>query len=250
MNLLRPAGLMNDQEVAAEDEAWGERQRERIQAGLTPQEVADLAKRRSAYHEVGHSIIALVTTGVPPRMVSLRPGTAYLAVCVLGDEIVRAPVGDLDVDAPSFLQKPGLRLYLERKIAVDLAGSVAESLIGHREPSGYEAEDTPDERAALADSVALARLQPRARDLLVDIEALGTATTDLEAALATSYILSGNRDEALAHLMWMRTVVRGLLVAHRDALERLAAALFEATILDTEAFLAVLHESRCVCHSF
>jgi hypothetical protein len=204
----------------------------------------EFARRRSSYHEAGHGLVAFLLTGTPPEVLSLRPGQAYRAVTILGPS--DDTPDDVDLKLPSILRSD--RRVLETRIAIDLAGELAEEMAGFRR-AGY-VEETDDESAAQTAARTLAALSPRHRELLAAAEAEPSMLADWDLASSSSFVMTWERSESAAHLIWMRTVVSQLLVGHGAALMRLAEALEAADVMDAEAFVLIVHASRCVCHQW
>ncbi len=206
--------------------------------------MSDGDRRRSAFHEAGHAVMARLLFGEPPQVVSLRPGAAYSAVCI-GQS--RPFPTEWKQHAPSILQPATLRNHAEADIAMSLAGDLAANMAGFA-TSGYG--EAPDEQAARASARALSELSPRARELLEVAEKKTDALSDWTLAHRVSWLFTGSEEESVAHVAWVKVLAQRLLLAHEDALTRVADSLVLSEFMGPEKFEALVSESRCTCHSF
>lgn len=192
--------------------------------------------RRVAYHEAGHALAAAVF-GVPIVLVSIRPGERYGGITVISK--AGSAVG-FNLALPVPLQSREARAWCERLIVVLLAGAAAKRLVA---PSSGYVDDSPDEREAHEAAEALARLSPRHRELLTQLEAEPLDPSeefdlDEDEAAKLSWGLAG--DEAGAHLAWLRAVAGRLVRERFETLRALAEALMAAEVLTAEAIVAIV----------
>jgi hypothetical protein len=130
-----------------------------------------------------------------------------------------------------------LRRAVEVRIVIFLAGHYGE----HFGPpfSGFAAPD-PDPLEAERLARRLTELSPRHRELLIRTAAhidSHESTDDDSSAFRHAQML-GADDEAGAHLVWLTTVARRLVYDNSFAVQRIAEALLERTVLTGEEVAA------------
>jgi cell division protease FtsH len=175
-------------------------------------------RRRTAYHEAGHALVAMLTPAADPvRKVSIVPRGEALGVTISGP------------DADRFSYD---RAYLEARLRVALGGRVAEALACDEVSTGAEAD--------------LRELTAVARDMVTRwgmSDAVGPVVVDPGQA-AQLYGLPSTVSPGLQHLVeeevqrlatTAQADVEALLRTHRTALDALADALLREETLDHDA---------------
>jgi cell division protease FtsH len=175
-------------------------------------------RRRTAYHEAGHALVAMLTPAADPvRKVSIVPRGEALGVTISGP------------DADRFSYD---RAYLEARLRVALGGRVAEALACDEVSTGAEAD--------------LRELTAVARDMVTRwgmSDAVGPVVVDPGQA-AQLYGLPSTVSPGLQHLVeeevqrlatTAQADVKALLRTHRTALDALADALLREETLDHDA---------------
>jgi hypothetical protein len=149
-------------------------------------------------------------------------------------------------DLPVTLQPAELHRRVAAQIVVYLAGDVAERYA----PSGEPPELVPPDYAAAEETAqALAHLSPYHLSLLAAVDATPPGDKDSEraAALARQFVSELARAmagaEAEAYLHYMAVVARRLILSHRPAVDRLAAALLWRTVIPGGEAVSILRES-------
>jgi cell division protease FtsH len=185
---------------------------------LSPEE-----RRRTAYHEAGHAIVAMLTPGADPvRKVSIIPRGIALGVTLSAPEADR-----FSYDRP----------YLLGKIKVALGGRVAEELVFGEVTTGAQA-DIKDLTQLARNMVGLWGMSEAIGPLAVIPDdphglVLGPGEVSPETTKAVD-------DEVRRLVVEVLDGVRDLVAEHRDELDALADALLEHETLDTdEAYEAV-----------
>jgi len=185
---------------------------------LSPEE-----RRRTAYHEAGHTIVGMLTPGADPvRKVSIIPRGVALGVTLSAPEADR-----FSYDRP----------YLLGKIKVALGGRVAEELVFGEVTTGAQA-DIKELTQLARNMVGLWGMSDAVGPLAVIPEEsqapmFGPGEVSPETAKAVD-------DEVKRLVLEALDEVRQLLIEHRDELDMLAAALLRHETLDTdEAYEAV-----------
>jgi cell division protease FtsH len=185
---------------------------------LSPEE-----RRRTAYHEAGHAIVAMLTPGADPvRKVSIIPRGISLGVTLSAPEADRFSYD---------------RAYLLGKIKVALGGRVAEELVFEDVTTGAEAD--------IKDVTALARRMVGLWGMSETIGPLAVIPDDARAGMFAPPEVSPETtkavDDEVKRIVTEALVeVRELLGEHRHELDLLVAALLEHETLDTdEAYEAV-----------
>jgi cell division protease FtsH len=176
-------------------------------------------RRRTAFHEAGHAIVGMLTSGADPvRKVSIIPHGKTLGVTL------SAPAADrFSYDAQ----------YLQAKIDVTLAGHAAESLVYGGVSTGAEND--------LRQATELARHMVGSWGMS---EAIGPMTVLADSDQAIAFPASSETSDDTQRLLdsevrrilkEARKRVASVLRTHRDALDRLAEALIERESLDEAA---------------
>jgi cell division protease FtsH len=179
---------------------------------LSPEE-----RRRTAYHEAGHAIVAMLTPGADPiRKVSIIPRGIALGVTLSAPE------------ADRFSYDRG---YLLGKIKVALGGRVAEELVFDDITTGAQS-DIKDVTELARSMVGLWGMSERVGPLAVipengQIGLPGASSFSADTAKLVDHEVRRLVDEALDE-------VRDLLTDNRDRLDALADALLEHETLDTQ----------------
>jgi cell division protease FtsH len=185
---------------------------------LSPEE-----RRRTAYHEAGHAIVAMLTPGADPvRKVSIIPRGMALGVTLSAPEADR-----FSYDRP----------YLLGKIKVALGGRVAEELVFHEVTTGAQA-DIKDVTQLARNMVGLWGMSDAIGPLaVIPDEAQGPLLGPGDVSPETTKAVD---DEVRRLVLDVLDEVRELLAEHRDELEALADTLLAHETLDTdEAYEAV-----------
>ncbi len=180
-------------------------------------------RRRTAYHEAGHAIVAMLLPSADPvRKVSILPRGQALGVTL------SAPAADrFSYD----------RVYLEARLRVALGGRVAEELVFDSITTGAE-NDIRQVTELARHMVGQWGMSERIGPLFVvdpDRVAAGIPT---DVSEATARIVDEEVHRIVEDAL---DDVRDLLVGHRDQLDALAAALLEHETLDEDAALAAAH---------
>jgi cell division protease FtsH len=185
---------------------------------LSPEE-----RRRTAYHEAGHAIVAMLTPGADPvRKVSIIPRGISLGVTLSAPEADR-----FSYDRP----------YLLGKVKVALGGRVAEELVFEDVTTGAQAD--------IKDVTALARKMVGLWGMSEAIGPVAVIPDEAQAAVFGPPEVSPETtkmvdDETKRIVVEALAEVRELLADHRDQLDLLVDALLEHETLDTrEAYDAV-----------
>jgi cell division protease FtsH len=179
---------------------------------LSPEE-----RRRTAYHEAGHAIVAMLTPGADPvRKVSIIPRGVALGVTLSAPEADR-----FSYDRP----------YLLGKIKVALGGRVAEELAFGEVTTGAQAD--------IKDVTQLARNMVGLWGMSDEIGPLALAPDETQGPLLGPGDVSPDTtkavdDEVRRMVLEALDEVRDLLADHRDQLDMLANALLEHETLDAE----------------
>jgi len=222
--------------------------------------VTDETRRR--YHEAAHAVVA-VAFGRRLESVTVVGGSHWLGLTVhlsvapspeaaaayaadvaelakLEAEIAAMDAADPDAAPPPppirDLWPPVDRAATEAQMVVTLAGPAADELLGTMD--GYH-EESPDEIAADALAVNLARQSPRHTELVSEhVE----ASPDSVRALAQSEQLAG--PEAIAHFHLMRAVARRMVAERWPQIHALAEALRTQPILDGAAAELIIETAR------
>ena len=174
-------------------------------------------RRRTAYHEAGHAIAAMLTPGADPvRKVSIIPRGIALGVTLSAPEADRFSYD---------------RAYLLGKIEVALGGRVAEDLVFDDVTTGAQS-DIKDVTQLARNMVGLWGMSERIGPLAVipengQVTLPGATEFSPDTAKLVDSEVKSVVDEALE-------AVRDLLTEHRDKLDALAEALLEHETLDTE----------------
>jgi cell division protease FtsH len=189
---------------------------------LSPEE-----RRRTAYHEAGHAIVAMLTLGADPiRKVSIIPRGIALGVTLSAPE------------ADRFSYDRG---YLLGKIKVALGGRVAEELVFDDITTGAQS-DIKDVTDLARNMVGLWGMSERVGPLAVipengQVALPGASTFSPDTAKLVDEEVRRLVDDALDG-------VRDLLTGNRDKLDALAEALLEHETLDTDDAYAAAGISR------
>jgi cell division protease FtsH len=179
---------------------------------LSPEE-----RRRTAYHEAGHAIVAMLTPGADPvRKVSIIPRGVALGVTLSAPEADR-----FSYDRP----------YLLGKIKVALGGRVAEELAFGEVTTGAQAD--------IKDVTQLARNMVGLWGMSDEIGPLALTPDETQGPLLGPGDVSPDTtkavdDEDRRMVLEALDEVRDLLADHRDQLDMLANALLEHETLDAE----------------
>ena len=172
-------------------------------------------RERTAYHEAGHALVAMLTPGADPvRKVSIVPRGRALGVTLSAPEADRFSYS---------------RSYLLGKIAVALGGRVAEELVYGDVTTGAE-QDIKEITEVARNMVVRWGMSPA-------VGPISVATPDDRAvwpgAAETSPQTLRLIDREVKRIVDdVHHAVTALLTGHRDALDRLAHALLEHETLD------------------
>lgn len=211
---------------------------------------ADLAddRARVAMHEACHAVVALVLA-VPVDLLSIRPGEGYRGATLFAPgEIL--PWQDLVSNAAAPSQPPAAREAMERDIIVSLAGPASAYMLPPL--SGHVPPDHDEERIAGA-LVALQRLDPAlaCRLLAAESEPDSPEGHDSTRAQRVAWHLNGfDRTLANAHIYYLAAVANELVSRHRHAINAVAAALLEKTVLMGSDVERIAASNRCICHEW
>lgn len=201
-------------------------------------------RRETSWHESGHALAGRLL-GLPVEHVSIRPGDHFFGHCQSGA-----------VDVPEWNGLPGAlhmnhewRGFIEREIIVALAGPIAGGWSGYQLGEVDEIDKTWATRAA----VALDRVSPRTRELIVTFEAATTPGIDDETRARELAEKWGTFDDhpplrITYYFEWLRNEAHDLLKTHFEHLKALAAALYDRPILTGPDIDDVLRGQRCRCH--
>jgi cell division protease FtsH len=178
--------------------------------------LSETERRRTAYHEAGHAIVAMLLPSADPvRKVSIIPRGQALGVTL------SAPAADrFSYD----------RTYLDAKLRVALGGRVAEELVFDSVTTGAE-NDIRQVTELARHMVGQWGMSDRVGPLYVvdpDRAAAGLHDGSEETARIVDEEVHRVVEDALDD-------VRDLLCAHRDRLDALASALLEHETLDEHA---------------
>jgi cell division protease FtsH len=179
-------------------------------------------RRRSAYHEAGHAIIAMLTPGADPvRKVSIIPRGIALGVTLSAPEADR-----FSYDRP----------YLLGKIKVALGGRVAEELVYGEITTGAQND--------IKQATELARSMVGLWGMSDVIGPVTVITEDDQLPLLgdrdISQVTRQLIDEEVRHLIEeQHEQVTQLMSANRDKLDALANALLESETLEQDEAYAV-----------
>jgi cell division protease FtsH len=174
-------------------------------------------RRRTAYHEAGHAIVAMLTPGADPvRKVSIIPRGVSLGVTLSAPEADR-----FSYDRP----------YLVGKIKVALGGRVAEELVFEDVTTGAQAD--------IKDVTDLARKMVGLWGMSEAIGPLAVIPDEAHAAVLTPAEVSPETtravdDEVRRIVTDALDEVRELLAEHRMELDALVDALLERETLDAD----------------
>lgn len=185
------------------------------------------ARRRTAFHESGHALVAHVLRR-PPRLVSIR-GTEHYAGITTHSGAGRRFSGDPQLHLPVILQPTQSRRALETSICIALAGSIAEELVWRE--TGY-VETPPDDQWAELAARELAGLSARSAEALEKLETQQEPFTPDEVnAWQLSRLLAD--EQAEYHLSYMRSMTKSLVYhpTNRRLLEVLADLLLEKGVI-------------------
>ena len=179
---------------------------------LSPEE-----RRRTAYHEAGHAIVAMLTPAADPvRKVSIIPRGIALGVTLSAPEADR-----FSYDRP----------YLLGKIKVALGGRVAEELVFDDITTGAQA-DIKDITQLARNMVGLWGMSDRIGPLAVIPEnGKLTMPSAPEVSPDTAKLVDDEVKQLVGEAL---DDVRELLADNRDKLDALAEALLEHETLDTD----------------
>ena len=179
-------------------------------------------RRRTAYHESGHALLGMLTPGADPvRKVSIIPRGRALGVTF---------------QAPAVDRYGYSATYLRGRIVGALGGRAAEEVVYTDVTTGAESDlDQVTSiarqmvgRWGMSDAVGpLTVLPPPGQESPLGLDGVASATREL-VDREVRRIIDECHDQAVA-----------TLVAHRDQLDRLAAALLEHETLDEDDAYAV-----------
>jgi hypothetical protein len=180
-----------------------------------------------AYHEGGHACAAFLLRG---------PGAVMYARIHQGGGVVAlqsSPIFLRDHDSNVIGSDPALRAAVEKTLVGILAGAEAGKLAT---PSGY---DEPTEADRQAEQLA-ASLPPRDLELVAEADVYDFPV--LEGDEAEIAALAGRfaGEESAAYVEWLRAVARNFVIGHWGAVERVAAALLERSVIPGAELAAII----------
>ena len=186
--------------------------------------------QRTAHHEAAHAVADLVF-GHRPQLVSIRPTDRYNGVCQ--SDIGPRPDGfRAERSVPQ--QPADLRARVEADVISMLAGPIAGDAFWPE--TGYYAAH-PD---AVAAEQMIARLEPRYRELLSDLETEPDhLPSDHEKATEITHAFAGP-SQATAYYAWLRSVAHELVTEYARQIHAVAEALLERTVLTGEELAVIV----------
>jgi hypothetical protein len=168
-------------------------------------------------------------------LLTVRPTEVY-GGCVVAEP---APLPDPELFASTPRQPWKVRRAWEAAIVYRLAGPIAAELLGPLH-SGPVAVD-PCEVAAADLAEGLAALSPRSREVLAVREADPTPLVpDEHTAMAISLGLTGDVEEAAAHLSWLRVVSKRFVLERAYLIRLVAAELAVVGAMDGDMFRTLI----------
>jgi cell division protease FtsH len=184
---------------------------------LSPEE-----RERTAYHEAGHALVAMLTPGADPvRKVSIIPRGKALGVTLSAPEADRF---SYDED------------YLEGKIRVLLGGRVAEEIVFGNVTTGAE-NDIREVTDLARNMVGLWGMSETIGPVAVIGQEEATLVGSTAASAETQHLV----DEEVRRMVdEAHSEASGLLEENRDKLAALAHALLERETLDEDEAYAVI----------
>ena len=194
-----------------------------------------------ATHEAGHSVVATLWPGWTLRGVTISGGT-YSAGCarVVPPLIPAADCAMVDFGAPFDTWPLAVRTFCEARYAISAAGTLAELMLtprGTRRPLTV-ARDVPD---LAADLPPLEPDDAAALIAVVNSDGDDDLTT---IAKVSRFAFGTDLDARNAWAGHMETLTEGLILANREAIERLAAVLGQLRSMSGEAAAAVIRDTQ------
>jgi hypothetical protein len=181
-----------------------------------------------AYHEAGHAVCAFLLRG---------PGAVMYARIHQGGGVVGLhsnPIFLRDHDSNVIGSDPGLRAAVEKTLVGILAGAEAGKLATL--PSGY---DEPTERDRQAVQLA-ASLPPRDLELVADADPYDIPVREGDDAEIAALAGRFAGEEWVAYVEWLRVIARNFVIRHWGAVERVAAALLEHSVIPGFELAAII----------
>jgi hypothetical protein len=193
---------------------------------------------RTAHHEAGHSVAAFIL-GRPVGPVSIKPCRVHLGVSFRTK--ARVPEAEWNrVGLPAILLPARLRRTVETEAVIALAGPTAEDVaVTEAEGSTYVNEATPDHTRAeqLVNTLGDGGLSPTETVMLERARREPGESDEDKARYWSQLVADHSLTESLAHLSWLQTLTRSLVMSPRfQRLEyALAPRLLEAEVLGGRA---------------
>lgn len=154
-------------------------------------------------------------------------------------EPIRLSFDGWDPSGPISVQPPDLRVAVERRILVFLAGDIGALHLGSP-PEGYIGDSVDEEMARQA----LAKLGPRLAELIIANEVCTDPRTADEANARSAANAFAGPEAGWLYLEWLRRESLELVIRYRMAIWRVADALERAHVLTGEQVTALVHPSK------
>jgi hypothetical protein len=194
-----------------------------------------------ATHEAGHSVMATLWPGWTLRGVTISGGT-YSAGCarVVPPLIPAAACALVDFATPFDSWPEVVRRFCEARYVISAAGTLAEVMLA---PFGSQRPLAIAPAAALppADLPPLEAADAAALIAVVNSDGDDDLTT---IAKVSRFAYGTDLDARNAWAAHMEIVTEGLILANREAIERLAAVLGQLRSMSGEAAAAVIRDTQ------